>query len=77
MPKSFLNIHTHIVTKKLEEINARNNFCRNTRIVRGKNDGKKIVVKKCEKRFFIFTRISCRKNMGKKTRETIFPEAFE
>ena len=30
--------------------------------------------KKCEKRFFIFTRISLPKNGGNKTRETIFPE---
>ena len=34
----------------------------------------KIVAKKCEKTFFLFTRISCRKNGGEKTRETIFPE---
>ena len=34
--------------------------------------GKKIVVKKCEKTFFIITRISLPK-MGGKTLETIFP----
>ena len=41
MPKSCLNIHTNIVTKKCGDINARNNFCRNTRIVPTKNLGKK------------------------------------
>jgi len=44
--------------KKWGERNARNNFSRNTRIVRSKNVGKKIVGKKCEKAFFIFARIS-------------------
>ena len=47
-----------------------------TRIVREKNVGKKIFGKKCEKRFFILTRIS-RPKMGEKTRETIFPEIHE
>jgi len=37
----------------------------------------KIIGKKCEKRFFIFTRISRPKNGGGKTRETIFPETHE
>ena len=44
--------------QKMEEKNARNNFSRNTPIVRAKNVRKKIVVKKCEKTFLIFTRIS-------------------
>ena len=39
-----------------------------------KNVGKNIVGKKCEKRFFMFPRISWPKNGGEKTRETIFPE---
>ena len=47
-----------------------------TRIVREKNVGIKIVGKKCIKRFFILTRISRPKNGGK-TRETIFPEIHE
>ena len=51
-------IHTNIVTKNWPEKNARNNFSRNTRIVRAKKVGKKIVGKKCKKPFFIFTRIS-------------------
>ena len=44
--------------QKMGEQNARNNFSRNQLIVRAKNIGEKIVGKKCEKRFFIFTRIS-------------------
>ena len=44
--------------QKWGEKNARNNFSRNTLIERAKNVGKKIVGKKCEKRFFIFPRIS-------------------
>ena len=44
--------NTNIVTKKLGGKNARNNFSRNTLIVRAKNVGKKIVGKMCEKRFF-------------------------
>ena len=39
------------MTKKGGE-KARYNFSRNTRIVRAKNVGKKIVGKKCEKNFF-------------------------
>jgi len=54
--KRFL-IHTNIVTKKWRGKNARRKFSRNTRIVRGKNVGKNRR-KKCEKTFFIFTRIS-------------------
>ena len=53
---------------------TRNNFSRNTRIVRAKNVGEKIVGKKCEKPFFyIYTNI-VNKKWGEKTRETIFPE---
>ena len=44
--------------KKMRGKNARNNFSRNTGIVRAKNVGKKIEGKKGEKTFFIFTRIS-------------------
>ena len=49
--KKFFYIHTNIMNKKWVEKNARNIFSRNTRIVRAKNFGKKIVGKKCEKRF--------------------------
>jgi len=56
--RTFYYIHTNIVTKKWGQQNARNNFSRNTLIVGAKNVGKKIVGKKWEKRFFLFTRIS-------------------
>ena len=60
--------------QKMGEQNARNNFSRNTLIVRAKNVGKKFVGEKCEKRFFnIHTNIMT-KNGRNKTRETIFPE---
>ena len=72
--KTFFYIHTNIVIKKCGGKTPRNNSSRNTLIVRTKNVGKKIVGKKCEKRFFIFTRISWSKNRGNKTRETIFAE---
>ena len=64
MRKTFFYIHTNIVTKKWGQQNGRNNFSRNTLIVRAKNVGKKIVGKKWEKRFFLFTRISWPKNGG-------------
>ena len=53
----FLHSHEYRDQKMVGK-NVRNNFSRNTRIVRTKNVGKKIVGKKCDKRFFIFTRIS-------------------
>jgi len=60
--------------QKVGEQNARNNFSRNTLIVRAKNVGKKFVGGKCEKRFFnIHTNIVTKK-WGGETRETIFPE---
>ena len=72
----FLYSHEYRI-QKMGGKNARNNFSRNTRIVRAKNVGEKIVGKKSEKRSFIFTQISLRKNGGEKTRETIFPETQE
>ena len=54
IPKSFLNIQTNIVTKKCGEINARNNFCRNTRIVPAKKLGKKSSEKRA-KNFFLYS----------------------
>ena len=66
--KTFFYIHTNIVTKKWGGINARNNYSRNTRIVREKNVGKKIVGKKCEKPFFIFTQNRDQKMGGKNAR---------
>jgi len=53
----FLHSHEYRDQKMVGK-NVRNNFSRNTRIVRSKNVGKKIVGKKCDKGFFIFTRIS-------------------
>ena len=50
--KPFFYIHTNIVTKKWGEQNARNNFSRNTRIVRAKNVGEKNCRKKLRKTFF-------------------------
>jgi len=57
--------------------NARNNFSRNTRIVRAKKVGRKSSEKSAKTSSFICTRISCPKNRGKKVRETIFPETNE
>jgi len=58
--------------QKMGGKNGRNNFSRKKRIVRAKNVGKKIVGKKCEKRFFIFTRISLTKNWEKKCAKYFF-----
>ena len=44
--KTFFYIHTNIVTKNWGEQNVRNNFSRNTLIVRAKNVWEKIVGKK-------------------------------
>ena len=77
MRKTFIYIHTNIVTKKWGEQNARNNFSRNTLIVRAKNGWGKIVEKSEKNVFFIFTQISLPKNGAEKTRETIFPETQE
>jgi len=76
MGKKVFYIHTDIVTKKLGK-NARYNFSRNTRIVRGKNVGKKIVGKKCEKNFFYIHTYIVAKKWWEKTRETSFPETHE
>ena len=48
--------------QKMGGKNARNNFSRNTGIVREKNVGKKIILKKCENTFFyIHTNIVTKK----------------
>ena len=62
--------------QKMGGKNPRNNFSRNTRIVRPKNDGQKIVGKKWEKHLFLFIEYRDQK-MGGKTRETIFTETHE
>ena len=56
--------------------NARNNFSRNTLIVRAKT-GKKIVGKKREKRFLYSHKYRYQKMGGEKTRESIFAETQE
>ena len=62
--------------QKMGRNTARNNFSRNTRIGRSKNVLNKIVTKKFENTFFIFTRVLYQKMRGK-TRETIFTETHE
>jgi len=57
MKKPFLFSHEYR-EQKMGGKNARINFSRKTRIERAKNVGKKIVGKKGEKTFSIFTRIS-------------------
>ena len=54
--------------------NARNNFSRNTRIVRKKNVGKKIVGKSAKNVFLYSHEYREQKMGGGKTRETIFPK---
>jgi len=56
--------------------NARNNFSRNTRIVRAKNVGKKIVVKKYKKRF-LYSHDIVTKNGGGKNHVNIFLETHK
>ena len=60
--------------QKMGGKNARNNFSRNTRIVREKNVGKKIVGKSAKNVFFYINTNIATKKWGEKTRETIFPE---
>jgi len=52
----FLILHEYRDQKRGE--NARNNISRNTPVVRAKKGKEKIAGKKCEKTFFIITRIS-------------------
>ena len=55
--KRFLYSHEYR-DQKMGGKNSRNNFSRNTRIVRAKNVGKKSSENSAKKVFFIFTRIS-------------------
>ena len=76
MKKPFLFSHVYR-DQKMGGKNARNNFSRNTRIVRAKNVVKKFVGKKGEKTFFyIHTNIVTQKRGGE-TGETSFPEKLE
>ena len=76
MRKNVFYIHTNIVTKKWGQKNARNNFPTNTRIVRRKNVGKKIVGKSAKKHF-LYSQEYRDKKRGQKLHETIFPETHE
>jgi len=62
--------------QKMGARNARNNFSRNTRIVREKNVGKKSS-EKSAKNVFLYSHKIVTKKWGGKTRETIFPETHE
>jgi len=65
------------VTKKWGGKNARNNFSRNTLVVRAKNVGKKIVGKKCEKRFLYSHKYRYQKMGGGKNARNNFSETQE
>jgi len=71
----FLNSHEYR-DQKMGGKNARNNFSRNTRKVRAKNVGKKIVGKSA-KNVFLYSHEYHELKMGGKTRETILPETHE
>ena len=67
MRDTFFYIHTNIMTKKWGK-NARNNFSRNTRIVRSKNVGKKIRREKFLSRFIYSHEYRDQKMAEKNTR---------
>ena len=71
----FLYPHKYLY-QKMEGKNTRNNFSRNTRIVRTKNDGKKSS-EKSAKNVSLYSNEYRDQKMGEKTRETIFPEKHE
>jgi len=73
--KNFFYIHTNIVTKYGGGKRAKQ-FFGNTRIVRSKNVGKKIVGKSAKK-VFLYSHEYRDQKMGGKTRETIFPGTHE
>jgi len=56
---------------------ARNNFSRNTRMMRTKNVAKKILAKNCEKKVFFMHTNMVTKKWGEKTHLTIFPETHQ
>ena len=74
--KRFLYSHEYSTKKMGGEKNPRNNFSRNTRIVRQKKLGKKSSEKSSKNVFGIHTNIVTKK-WGEKTRETIFPQTQE
>jgi len=74
--KHVFYIHTNIVTKKWGEKNARNNFSRNTKIVRAKNVRKKSSEKSAKKRFLLLREYRDLK-WAEITREAISPETHQ
>ena len=67
--------HTNIVFKKRGQKIARNNFCRNTRIVRKKMLGKNRP--KSAKKRILYSHEERDQKRGQKLQETIFPETHE
>ena len=76
MRKNVFYIHTNFVTEKWGQKNARNNFSRNTRIVRAKNVWKKSSLKSAKKHFLYSHEYRGQKR-GEKMREGNFPETHE
>jgi len=74
--KRFLYSHEYRDQKMMGK-NARNNFPRNTRMIRRKMLGKKLSQKSEKKRFLYSHEYPDKKMGGKKTRERIFPETHE
>ena len=72
----FLYSHEYCV-QKMGGQNARNNFSRNTLIVRAKNVVEKNRRKKVRKTFLYIHTNNVNKKWGEITRETIFPETHE
>ena len=68
--------HEYRYQKMVGGGNARNNFSRNTRIVRAKNVGEKSS-EKSAKYVFLYSHEYRDQKMGGKKRETIFPETHE
>jgi len=73
--KSFLYSHEYRDQKMMGK-NARNNFPRNTRMIRRKMLGKKSL-QKSEKKSFLFSHEYRDQKMGRIKRETIFPETHK
>ena len=74
--KRFL-FHTNIVAKKWGGGKCAKQIFQKHMNSATKKCWEKIVGRKCDKSFFIFTRISCSKKGDKKMRGTIFPETHE
>ena len=74
--KRFLYSHEYR-EQKIGGKKLRNNFFRNTRIVRAKNVGRESSEISLKTISFICTRISCPKNKGEKSGKIIFPEKYE